>query len=152
MRKQTGGKFGPAPGSPLDKVIMFRSSITLANIQEATGQFDEDHVLIRTRHGIVFKAILQVWRTFAMPFSLSVFFLGLGLSDGILLYRMGPWCQCGDCRMEDSLFKAEAEILWKEKRRNLTVLRGYYVHGDVQLLVYDYMPNNSLASLLQEAS
>jgi hypothetical protein len=72
MRKQTGGKFGPA------------------NIQEATGQFDEDHVLIRTRHGIVFKAILQVWRTFAMPFSLSVFFLGLGLSDGILLYRMGP--------------------------------------------------------------
>jgi len=60
LRKHRAGELGNAPGSPLDKVIMFRSPITLANIQEATGQFDEDHVLSRTRHGIVFKAILQV--------------------------------------------------------------------------------------------
>lgn len=60
MRTHRGGRTRHAPGSPMDKVIMFRSPITLANIQEATGQFDEDHVLSRTRHGIVFKAILQV--------------------------------------------------------------------------------------------
>jgi hypothetical protein len=40
--------------------VMFHDPITLANIQEATGQFNEDHVLSRTSHGIVFKAILQV--------------------------------------------------------------------------------------------
>lgn len=57
-----------------------------------------------------------------------------------------------DGAVEDSLFKLEAEMLGKVKHRNLTVLRGYYVHGDVRLLVYDYMPNGNLASLLQEAS
>jgi hypothetical protein len=46
--------------SPDSKLVMFHDPITIANIQEATGQFDEDHVLSRTSHGIVFKAILQV--------------------------------------------------------------------------------------------
>jgi serine/threonine protein kinase len=54
--------------------------------------------------------------------------------------------------MQDDVFKAEAEMLGEVKHRNLTVLRGYYAHGDVRLLIYDYMPNGNLASLLQEAS
>ncbi len=57
-----------------------------------------------------------------------------------------------DGAVQDDVFKAEAEMLGKVKHRNLTVLRGYYAHGDVRLLIYDYMPNGNLASLLQEAS
>jgi serine/threonine protein kinase len=57
-----------------------------------------------------------------------------------------------DGAVDDDVFKAEAEMLGKVKHRNLTVLRGYYAHGDVRLLIYDYMPNGNLASLLQEAS
>nr|CAD1835410.1 unnamed protein product [Ananas comosus var. bracteatus] len=51
-------------------------------------------------------------------------------------------------------FRKEAESLGKVKHRNLTVLRGYYAGPppDVRLLIYDYMPNGNLATLLQEAS
>jgi len=38
-------------------------------------------------------------------------------------------------------------MLAKVKRRNLTVLKGCFINQDVRLLLYDYMPNNSLASL-----
>lgn len=76
--------------------------------------------------------------------------LGLccGVQDGtVLSVRRLP-----DGQVEENLFKAEAEMLGRVKHHNLTVLRGYYVHGDVRLLIYDYMPNGNLASLLQEAS
>ncbi|RVX14969.1 putative LRR receptor-like serine/threonine-protein kinase [Vitis vinifera] len=55
--------------------------------------------------------------------------------------------------IEENTFRKEAESLGKVKHRNLTVLRGYYAGPpDVRLLVYDYMPNGNLATLLQEAS
>lgn len=57
-----------------------------------------------------------------------------------------------DGQVEENLFKAETEMLGRVRHQNLQVLRGYYVHGDVRLLIYDYMPNGNLASLLQEAS
>ncbi|CAK9263847.1 unnamed protein product [Sphagnum jensenii] len=126
-KKIQAKQYAGGPGSPDAKLVMFHDPITLANIQEATGQFSEDHVLSRTSHGIVFKAILQ---------------------DGtVLSVRRLP-----DGAVQDDVFKAEAEMLGKVKHRNLTVLRGYYAHGDVRLLIYDYMPNGNLASLLQEAS
>ncbi|CAK9208016.1 unnamed protein product [Sphagnum troendelagicum] len=126
-KKIQAKQYAGGPGSPDAKLVMFHDPITLANIQEATGQFNEDHVLSRTSHGIVFKAILQ---------------------DGtVLSVRRLP-----DGAVQDDVFKAEAEMLGKVKHRNLTVLRGYYAHGDVRLLIYDYMPNGNLASLLQEAS
>jgi hypothetical protein len=59
-KKIQAKQYAGEPGSPDAKLVMFHDPITLANIQEATGQFNEDHVLSRTSHGIVFKAILQV--------------------------------------------------------------------------------------------
>ncbi|MED6194467.1 hypothetical protein PIB30_028879 [Stylosanthes scabra] len=58
-----------------------------------------------------------------------------------------------DGSIEEATFRKEAESLGKVKHRNLTVLRGYYAGApDVRLLVYDYMPNGNLGTLLQEAS
>lgn len=114
-------------GEQEKKLIMFYNPISYANALEATGHFDEEHVLSRTRYGIVFKACLQ---------------------DGTVLSIR----RLVDGPIEESVFRREAEALGKVKHRNLTVLRGYYVNQDVRLLVYDYMPNGNLATLLQEAS
>ncbi|KAJ6736345.1 LEUCINE-RICH REPEAT RECEPTOR-LIKE PROTEIN KINASE FAMILY PROTEIN-RELATED [Salix viminalis] len=110
------------------KLVMFNNKITYAETLVATRQFDEENVLSRGRCGVVFKASYQ---------------------DGMVLsVRRLP-----DGSISESTFRKEAESLDKVKHRNLTVLRGYYVGPpDVRLLVYDYMPNGNLATLLQEAS
>ncbi|KAJ6915869.1 LOW QUALITY PROTEIN: LRR receptor-like serine/threonine-protein kinase [Populus alba x Populus x berolinensis] len=110
------------------KLVMFNNKITLAETTEATRQFDEENVLSRTRYGLVFKACY---------------------SDGMVLsIRRLP-----DGSLDENMFRKEAEFLSKVKHRNLTVLRGYYAGApDMRLLVYDYMPNGNLATLLQEAS
>ncbi|MED6181352.1 hypothetical protein PIB30_018685 [Stylosanthes scabra] len=107
---------------------MFNTKITLAETIEATRQFDEENVLSRTRFGLVFKACYN---------------------DGMVLsVRRLP-----DGALEENTFRKEAESLGKVRHRNLTVLRGYYAGPpDMRLLVYDYMPNGNLATLLQEAS
>ncbi|XP_021743828.1 probable LRR receptor-like serine/threonine-protein kinase At4g36180 [Chenopodium quinoa] len=110
------------------KLVMFTSKITLAEALEATRQFDEENVLSRGKYGMVFKA---------------------SFADGMVLaIRRLP-----DGFLDDRGFKKEAEMLGKVKHRNITVLRGYYAGPpDIRLLVYDYMPNGNLATLLQEAS
>ncbi|XP_057968186.1 probable LRR receptor-like serine/threonine-protein kinase At4g36180 [Malania oleifera] len=134
-----GGEKKPSPGRASSvgrgstdnggpKLVMFNNKITLAETIEATRQFDEENVLSRTRYGLVFKACFN---------------------DGMVLsirrLRNGS--------LDENMFRKEAESLGKVKHRNLTVLRGYYAGPpDVRLLVYDYMPNGNLATLLQEAS
>lgn len=117
------------------KLIMFNSRITYADTVEATRQFDEENVLSRGRHGLVFKACY---------------------SDGTVLaiLRLPSTSSDGAVVIDEGSFRKEAESLGKVKHRNLTVLRGYYAGPppDVRLLVYDYMPNGNLATLLQEAS
>ncbi|CAK9881336.1 unnamed protein product [Sphagnum jensenii] len=108
-------------------IVMFHEAITIAHIHDATGHFAEDHVISRTRFGILFKATL--------------------LDGTVLLVRRLP-----DGQLGEENFKAEAAMLAKVKHRNLMVLRGCFINEDVRLLLYDYMPNGSLASLLQEAS
>uniref|UniRef100_A0A803NCU9 Protein kinase domain-containing protein n=1 Tax=Chenopodium quinoa TaxID=63459 RepID=A0A803NCU9_CHEQI len=114
--------------SGVPKLVMFNNKITLPEALEATRQFDEENVLSRGKYGMVFKA---------------------SFNDGMVLaIRRLP-----DGLLENRVFKKEAEMLGKVKHRNLTVLRGYYAGPpDIRLLVYDYMPNGNLATLLQEAS
>ncbi|RDX93394.1 putative LRR receptor-like serine/threonine-protein kinase, partial [Mucuna pruriens] len=122
----SGGRGSTDSGGP--KLVMFNTKITLAETIEATRQFDEENVLSRTRYGLVFKACYN---------------------DGMVLsIRRLP-----DGTLDENMFRKEAESLGKVKHRNLTVLRGYYAGPpDMRLLVYDYMPNGNLATLLQEAS
>ncbi|KAL9172723.1 hypothetical protein ABFS82_03G066200 [Erythranthe guttata] len=131
-------KRSPSPGSQTTrgsgengapKLIMFNNKITYAETLEATRQFDEENVLSRGKYGLLFKA------TYA---------------DGMVLaIRRLP-----DTSIEENTFRKEAESLGKVKHRNLTVLRGYYSGPppDMRLVVYDYMPNGNLGTLLQEAS
>ncbi|EXB60658.1 putative LRR receptor-like serine/threonine-protein kinase [Morus notabilis] len=110
------------------ELVMFNNKITLAETLEATRNFDEENVLSRGKYGLVFKASFQ---------------------DGMVLsiHRLA------DGFLDEGGFRKEAESLCKVKHRNLTILRGYYAGPpDVRLLVYDYMPNGNLATLLQEAS
>lgn len=122
-------------GTALPKLIMFSNKITYAETVEATRQFDEENVLSRGRHGLVFKACYN---------------------DGTVLsiLRLPSTSADGQIVIEEGFFRKECETLGKVKHRNLTVLRGYYAGPppDVRLLVYDYMPNGNLATLLQEAS
>ncbi|KAA8547461.1 hypothetical protein F0562_003675 [Nyssa sinensis] len=122
----SGGRGSGDNGPP--KLVMFNDKITLAETIEATRQFDEENVLSRTRYGLVFKACYN---------------------DGMVLsIRRLP-----DGSLDENMFRKEAESLGKVKHRNLTVLRGYYAGApDLRLLVYDYMPNGNLATLLQEAA
>ncbi|XP_016468862.1 uncharacterized protein LOC107791336 [Nicotiana tabacum] len=110
------------------KLVMFNNKITVAETIEATREFDEENVLSRTRHGVLFKACYN---------------------DGMLL----SICRLPDGSLDENKFRKEAESLGRLKHRNLTVLRGYYAGPpDLRLLAYDYMPNGNLATLLQEAS
>ncbi|KAJ4965695.1 hypothetical protein NE237_017544 [Protea cynaroides] len=122
-----GGRGSGENGNGGPKIIMFNNKLTYAETLEATRQFDEENVLSRGRYGLVFKACFQ---------------------DGtVLSIRRLP-----DGSIDEGSFRKEAELLGKVKHRNLTVLRGYYAGPpDVRLLVYDYMPNGNLATLLQEA-
>ncbi|KAF8406510.1 hypothetical protein HHK36_008599 [Tetracentron sinense] len=123
---EEAGRGSGENGGP--KLVMFENKITYAETLEATRQFDEENVLSRGRYGLVFKACFQ---------------------DGtVLSIRRLP-----DGSIEEGTFRKEAESVGKVKHRNLTVLRGYHAGPpDVRLLVYDYMPNGNLATLLQEAS
>ncbi|KAL3642050.1 hypothetical protein CASFOL_012865 [Castilleja foliolosa] len=128
--RTSGGRGSSENGGP-PKLIMFNDKITLAETVEATRHFDEENVLSRTRHGVLFKACYN---------------------DGMVLaIRRLP--ACGSL-LDLNAFRKEAESLGGVKHRNLTVLRGYYVGSrpDTRLLIYDYMPNGNLATLLQEAS
>jgi serine/threonine protein kinase len=131
----SGSSTGTEVGGLPPKLIMFSSRLTYADTVEATRQFDEENVLSRGRHGLVFKACY---------------------SDGTVLsiLRLPSTSADGAVVVEEGTFRKEAESLGKVKHRNLTVLRGYYAGPppDVRLLIYDYMPNGNLATLLQEAS
>ncbi|XP_042033088.1 probable LRR receptor-like serine/threonine-protein kinase At4g36180 [Salvia splendens] len=130
-------KRSPSPGSQArgseengqPKLIMFNNMITYAETVEATRQYDEENVLSRGKYGLLFKA------TYA---------------DGMVLAIR----RLADTSIDESTFRKEAESLGKVKHRNLTVLRGYYAGPppDMRFLVYDYMPNGNLTTLLQEAS
>lgn len=128
--RTSGGSARGSSDNGVPKLVMFNNRITLVETVEATRQFDEENVLSRTRYGLVFKACYN---------------------DGMVLsIRRLPG---GPQLLEENAFRKEAEALGKVKHRNLTVLRGYYAGPpDVRLLVYDYMPNGNLATLLQEAA
>ncbi|PKA60445.1 putative LRR receptor-like serine/threonine-protein kinase [Apostasia shenzhenica] len=125
----SGGENGGGP-----KLVMFNSKITYAETVDATRNFEEENVLNRGRHGLLFKACFN---------------------DGSVLsvLRLPATSLGGEFAVDAAAFRKEAESLGKVKHRNLMVLRGYYPGppADGRLLVYDYMPNGTLTTLLQEA-
>ncbi|KAI3798166.1 hypothetical protein L1987_33435 [Smallanthus sonchifolius] len=100
-------------------------TFTYSELYIATKGFSHDQILGSGGFGRVFRAVLP--------------------SDGTLA-AVKCLTDTGD-RFEKS-FAAELVAVAHLRHRNLVPLRGWCVHDDKLLLVYDYMPNRSLDRLL----
>ncbi|KAJ6814217.1 receptor like protein kinase S.2 [Iris pallida] len=123
--------FHDAPGIPqvLDEKVAGGSTnpriFSYAELYIGTNGFSEKEVLGSGGFGRVYRAVLP--------------------SDGTLA-AVKCVAESGD-RFEKS-FAAELVAVAQLRHRNLVRLRGWCVHDDQLLLVYDYMPNHSLDRLL----
>nr|XP_043634260.1 receptor like protein kinase S.2-like [Erigeron canadensis] len=98
---------------------------TYSELYIATKGFSQDEILGSGGFGRVFRAVLP--------------------SDGSVV-AVKCLMETGE-RFEKS-FAAELVAVAHLRHRNLVPLRGWCVHNDQLLLVYDYMPNRSLDRLL----
>ncbi|GJX69863.1 receptor like protein kinase S.2-like protein [Tanacetum coccineum] len=100
-------------------------TFTYSELYIATKGFSQDEILGSGGFGRVFRAVLP--------------------SDGTVV-AVKCLAETGE-RFEKS-FAAELVAVAHLRHRNLVPLRGWCVHDDQLLLVYDYMPNRSLDRLL----
>ncbi|XP_023745707.1 receptor like protein kinase S.2 [Lactuca sativa] len=100
-------------------------TFTYSELYIATKGFSQDEILGSGGFGRVFRAVLP--------------------SDGTVA-AVKCLAETGE-RFEKS-FAAELVAVAHLRHRNLVPLRGWCVHEDQLLLVYDYMPNRSLDRLL----
>eukprot|EP00252_Welwitschia_mirabilis_P002812 TRINITY_DN1280_c0_g1_i1.p1 TRINITY_DN1280_c0_g1~~TRINITY_DN1280_c0_g1_i1.p1 ORF type:complete len:402 (+),score=47.28 TRINITY_DN1280_c0_g1_i1:420-1625(+) len=91
---------------------------------QATNNFHEDHRIGEGSFASVFKGILQDCKMIAVKM------LKIQPSRG------------------DQEFMNEVELLTKVQHRNLVTLLGCCKEGDKRLLVYEYMPHNSLEKII----
>uniref|UniRef100_A0A7N2MB55 non-specific serine/threonine protein kinase n=1 Tax=Quercus lobata TaxID=97700 RepID=A0A7N2MB55_QUELO len=95
-------------------------NISLTSICEATNNFSESNKLGQGGFGSVYKGLL---------------------SDGkeVAVKRLSRSSEQG---LRE--FTTEVQLIMKLQHKNLVRLWGFCVKGDEKLLVYEYMPNNSL--------
>ncbi|XAR48821.1 Non-specific serine/threonine protein kinase [Bertholletia excelsa] len=103
-------------------------AISIQVLRQVTNNFSEDNVLGRGGFGVVYKGELH---------------------DGtkIAVKRMESGAM-GTKGMNE--FQAEIAVLTKVRHRHLVALLGYCTNGDERLLVYEYMPQGTLAQHLFE--
>ncbi|CAI9107348.1 OLC1v1006679C1 [Oldenlandia corymbosa var. corymbosa] len=100
--------------------------IAIDKLREVTGNFNEKNILGRGGFGIVYKGQLHDGTQIAVKRMESLATTQKGLDE----------------------FKAETDVLSKVKHRNLVALVGFCVNGNERLLVYEYMPQGTLAQHL----
>ncbi|KAI3470046.1 hypothetical protein Pfo_026709 [Paulownia fortunei] len=103
-------------------------SISIQVLRQVTNNFSEENVLGRGGFGVVYKGELH---------------------DGtkIAVKRMESGAM-GTKGMNE--FQAEIAVLTKVRHRHLVALLGYCINGNERLLVYEYMPQGTLAQHLFE--
>ncbi|KAI7981040.1 Receptor-like kinase TMK4 [Camellia lanceoleosa] len=103
-------------------------AISIQVLRQVTDNFSEENVLGRGGFGIVYKGVLH---------------------DGtiIAVKRMESGAM-GTKGMNE--FQAEIAVLTKVRHRHLVALLGYCINGNERLLVYEYMPQGTLAQHLFE--
>ncbi|KAI5066851.1 hypothetical protein GOP47_0017379 [Adiantum capillus-veneris] len=126
--------YSPSAGSdvPSGKLVMFsKSSDPRAEewVTSAHALLNKDSELGRGGFGTVYKAVLADGRTVAIK-KLMVSSLAKSQYD----------------------FEKEIQFLGQIKHRNLLALQGYYWTPQLQLLIYDFIPNGNLYSRLHEKS
>ncbi|XP_071705882.1 G-type lectin S-receptor-like serine/threonine-protein kinase At4g27290 isoform X2 [Rutidosis leptorrhynchoides] len=100
------------------------SSFSLSKISKATNYFADDMKLGEGGFGPVYKGVLDDGREIAVKR------LSKTSSQGIVE------------------FKNEVKFIAKLQHRNLVKLLGYCIQGDGSMLVYEYMPNESLEKFI----
>ncbi|XP_042498807.1 probable inactive receptor kinase At1g27190 [Macadamia integrifolia] len=97
--------------------------IKLADLMAATNNFDPDNIIISTRAGTTYKAVL---------------------SDGSALAIK----RLNTCKLSEKQFRSEMNRLGQLRHPNLVPLLGFCVVEDEKLLVYKHMANGTLFSVL----
>ncbi|KAK4779205.1 hypothetical protein SAY86_006733 [Trapa natans] len=97
--------------------------VKLADLMAATNNFHEEYVIISTRMGITYKAMLLDGSTLAVK-------------------------RLRTCRLGEKQFRVEMNRLGQLRHPNLTPLLGFCLVEDEKLLVYKHMSNGTLYSLL----
>lgn len=110
----------------LVQVSLFQKPIVkvkLFDLMAATNNFNDQTIVIATRTGASYKAVLP---------------------DGSALAIK----RLGTCNMSEKQFRSEMNRLGQLRHPNLVPLLGFCVVEDEKLLVYKHMPNGTLYSLL----
>lgn len=100
--------------------------ISIQVLREVTNNFSDDNVLGRGGFGVVYKGQLQDGTMIAVKRMEAAVVSSKGLDE----------------------FQAEIAVLTKVRHRHLVALLGYCVEGTERLLVYEYMPQGTLAQHL----
>lgn len=102
--------------------------VSFGDIAAATNNFSEDNTLGQGGFGKVYKG------TLGQNMEVAIKRLGQGSGQGV------------------EEFRNEVVLIAKLQHRNLVRLLGYCIHGDEKLLIYEYLPNKSLASIVFDAA
>ncbi|KAG7033146.1 Inactive LRR receptor-like serine/threonine-protein kinase BIR2, partial [Cucurbita argyrosperma subsp. argyrosperma] len=97
--------------------------VKLADLLTATNNFNGENIMVSSRTGTTYRA--------ALP-------------DGSVLAIK----RLNTCKLGEKLFRTEMNRLGSLRHPNLTPLLGFCVVEEEKLLVYKYMSNGTLASLL----
>lgn len=97
--------------------------VRLADLMAATNNFNAENILISTRTGKTYKAVLP---------------------DGSALAIK----RLNTCKISERQFRLEVTRLGQLRHPNLTPLLGFCVVEDEKLLVYKHMSNGTLSSVL----
>lgn len=123
LHSQSSGDHGEMPVFEGGNVV-----ISIQVLRQVTNNFSEENILGRGGFGVVY---------------------GGELHDGtkIAVKRMESGAM-GTKGMKE--FQAEIGVLTKVRHRHLVALLGYCINGNERLLVYEYMPQGTLAQHLFE--
>lgn len=110
----------------LVQVSLFQKPIVkikLADLLASTNSFNAENIIISTRTGVSYKAVLP---------------------DGsaLAIKRLSA------CKLSEKQFRSEMNRLGQLRHPNLVPLLGFCVVEEERLLVYKHMPNGTLYSLL----
>lgn len=115
-------------GYKLVQVTLFQKplvKVKLGDLMAATNNFNAENILISTRTGTTYKADLPDGSTLAVK-------------------------RLNTCKILEKLFRAEMNRLGLLRHPNLAPLLGFCVVEEEKLLVYKYMSNGTLYSLLHK--
>ena len=97
--------------------------VKLADLMAATNNFSPENIIVSTRTGTTYKAVLP---------------------DGSVLAIK----RLNTCKLGEKQFRLEMNRLGQLRHPNLAPLSGFCVVEDEKLLVYKHMSNGTLYSLL----